>query len=162
MSSRGLEGEPEGAEAAAAGSKAGAGKGGGGGAAAGGGAEEITRIAALMKIDIGERGGEEERMHVERVGEMIAYFGMLDRAEGAAGGGGDGRDGRDRDKEKDGEEGWRGPNAPDIAMSELRADEPEDGGEEAGGAGAKRPPASSYARVQEEGGAYVRAPQMSP
>ena len=132
---------------------AGAGKegGAGGGAPAAAGAEEITRIAALMKIDIGERGGEEERDHIKRVGEMIAYFGMLDRAEGAAEGLGGGKD-----KDREGEEGWHGPDAPDIAMSELRADEPEDGG-------AERPPASSYARVQGEGGeAYVRAPQMSP
>ena len=127
----------------------GAGASGGAPAAAAGGAEEIMRIAALMKIDIGERGGEEERDHIKRVGEMIAYFGMLDRAEGAA-------EGRGKDKDNEGEEGWHGPDAPDIAMSELRADEPEDGG-------AERPPASSYARVQGEGGeAYVRAPQMSP
>lgn len=155
MSAGGRGEQGTGAGGAAKGAGAGSGKeggaGGGGGApaAAAGGAEEIMRIAALMKIDIGERGGEEERDHIKRVGEMIAYFGMLDRAEGAA-------EGRGKDKDNEGEEGWHGPDAPDIAMSELRADEPEDGG-------AERPPASSYARVQKEGGeAYVRAPQMSP
>lgn len=136
---------------------AGSGGGGAGGAGGGGGrgpdaaasAEEIARVAALMKIDIGERGGKEERRHVERVREMIAYFGMLDRA------GGEKEEEEEGDRAGEGGGGWcGGPDAPDIPLSELRADEPEDSGAAA----------ASYARVQEdgEGGAYVRAPQMSP
>ena len=83
-------------------------------------------------------------MHVERVREMIAYFGMLDRA------------GAEEDGEG-GEEGGRGPmeGAGRARHSAGRAarDEPEEAAAKA---------AASYARVQEEGGAYVRAPQMSP
>lgn len=107
------------------------------------GAGDIARIAALMKIGIGEAGGAEEREHVERVRKMIAYFDVLDRA----GAGGVGEGGGDNSDD--------GLDVLGVAIGELRADEPEDGG----GRGA---PAASYARVQEEGGAYVRAPQMSP
>ena len=136
------------------------GGGGGGGEAAPGtpagkgggvGAVDIARIAALMKIGIGEAGGAEEREHIERVRKMIAYFDVLDRAGAGGGGWGPGGDG-DGDGDDD-----DGLDVLGVAIGELRADEPEEGG---GGGG--RAPAASYARVQEEGGAYVRAPQMSP
>lgn len=98
---------------------------------------EILRIARLMRIDVGDAGGAEAREHVEKVRTMLGYFEILDRAgdgggEGAGGGGGAG-----------------------VQLADLREDEPEEGG-----AGAVE--AGRYARVQREGGAYVRAPAMRP
>ena len=98
---------------------------------------EILRIARLMRIDVGDAGGAEAREHVEKVRTMLGYFEILDRAgggggEGAGGGGGAG-----------------------VRLADLRGDEPEEGG-----AGAVE--AGRYARVQREGGAYVRAPAMRP
>ncbi len=106
------------------------------------GEDEIRRVASLMRIDIGEDGGEEARSHIEKVRTMIGYFDMLDRAGGAeaAGAGAAGA-------------GLAGA----VQLGDLREDEPEDGGAGAGAADAGR-----YARVQTEGGTYVRAPAMSP
>lgn len=105
------------------------------------GEDEIRRVASLMRIDIGEEGGEEARSHIEKVRTMIGYFDMLDRAGGAeasgAGAAGAGLAGA-------------------VQLGDLREDEPVSGAE-AGAAEAGR-----YARVQTEGGTYVRAPAMSP
>lgn len=107
--------------------------------------DEIRRVASLMRIDIGEDGGDEARSHIEKVRTMIGYFDILDRA------GGDGVDGGAQPGAGGNGAGGRG-----IArLEDLREDEPEDG---APGA----VPASRYARIQQEGGTYVRAPAMSP
>lgn len=127
------------------------GNGSGDGAAAGRGAagqaaevgeDEIRRVASLMRIDIGAEGGDEARSHIEKVRTMIGYFDMLDKAGGAeaAGAGAAGA-------------GLAGA----VQLGDLREDEPEGGGAGAGAAEAAR-----YARVQTEGGTYVRAPAMSP
>ena len=103
------------------------------------GEDEIRRVASLMRIDIGKEGGDEARSHIEKVRTMIGYFDMLDKAGGAeeaAGAAGAGLAGA-------------------VQLGDLREDEPEGGG--AGAAEAAR-----YARVQTEGGTYVRAPAMSP
>lgn len=104
--------------------------------------DEIRRVASLMRIDIGEEGGEEARSHIEKVRTMIGYFDMLDRA-GGAGAAGAGAAGA----------GLAGA----VQLGDLREDEPAGGGAGAGAAEAGR-----YARVQTEGGTYVRAPAMSP
>lgn len=104
------------------------------------GEDEIRRVASLMRIDIGKEGGDEARSHIEKVRTMIGYFDMLDRAGGA-------------EEEAAGAAGAGLAGA--VQLGDLREDEPEDGG--AGAAGAGR-----YARVQTEGGTYVRAPAMSP
>ena len=104
--------------------------------------EEIRRVARLMKIDIGAGGGEEARAHIDKVRTMIGYFDMLDRAGTGGAGGGAGVGG--------------GPAAGGACRSarlgDLREDEPEEGGGQ---------PAGRYARVQREGGTYVRAPALS-
>ncbi len=105
--------------------------------------EEIRRVARLMKIDIGAGGGEEARAHIDKVRTMIGYFDMLDRAgTGGAGAGAAGVGG--------------GPAAGGACraarLGDLREDEPEEGGGQ---------PAGRYARVQREGGTYVRAPALS-
>ena len=99
---------------------------------------EILRIARLMRIDVGDAGGAEAREHVEKVRTMLGYFEILDRA-GVGGG-----------------EGAGGEGAVGVRLADLRGDEPEEGG-----AGAVEA-AGRYARVQREGGAYVRAPAMRP
>lgn len=110
--------------------------------------DEIRRVASLMRIDIGEDGGDEARSHIEKVRTMIGYFDILDRA------GGDGVDGVDGGAQPGA--GGNGAGGRGIArLEDLREDEPEDG---APGA----VPASRYARIQQEGGTYVRAPAMSP
>ena len=113
----------------------GAGAAGAAGQAAEAGEDEIRRVASLMRIDIGEEGGDEARSHIEKVRTMIGYFDMLDKAGGAEAAGA----------------GLAGA----VQLGDLREDEPEDAG--AGAAEAGR-----YARVQTEGGTYVRAPAMSP
>lgn len=104
--------------------------------------EEIRRVARLMKIDIGAGGGEEARAHIDKVRTMIGYFDMLDRAGTGGAGGGAGVGG--------------GPAAGGACraarLGDLREDEPEEGGGQ---------PAGRYARVQREGGTYVRAPALS-
>ena len=102
------------------------------------GEDEIRRVAALMRIDIGAAGGEEAREHIDKVRAMIGYFDVLDGA--GVGAAGDGAS-----------VGAAGGAA--VRLDDLRDDEPEEGG--AAGAG-------TYARVQQEGGTYVRAPAMSP
>ena len=102
------------------------------------GEDEIRRVAALMRIDIGAAGGEEAREHIDKVRAMIGYFDVLDGAGVGAAGDGAGV-------------GAAGGAA--VRLDDLRDDEPEEGG--AAGAG-------TYARVQKEGGTYVRAPAMSP
>lgn len=98
---------------------------------------EILRIARLMRIDVGDAGGAEAREHVEKVRTMLGYFEILDRAGGGGG------------------EGSGGEGSGGVQLADLREDEPEEGG-----AGAVE--AGRYARVQREGGAYVRAPAMRP
>ena len=92
-----------------------------------------------MRIDIGEEGGDEARSHIDKVRTMIGYFDILDAA-GAGDGDGD-------------MAAAAGPRC--VQIGDLRDDEPEEGA-------AERPPAGRYARVQQEGGTYVRAPAMSP
>lgn len=106
------------------------------------GEDEIRRVASLMRIDIGKEGGDEARSHIEKVRTMIGYFGTLDRAGGA-------------EEEAAGAAGAGLAGA--VQLGDLREDEPEEGGDGAGAAEAGR-----YARVQAEGGTYVRAPAMSP
>ena len=127
------------AATAAAGSGAGAGEGQAAGRSVG--EDEIRRVASLMRIDIGEEGGDEARSHIDKVRTMIGYFDILDAA-GAGDGDGDGD-----------VAAAAGPRC--VQISDLRDDKPEEGAEE-------RPPAGRYARVQQEGGTYVRAPAMSP
>ena len=98
--------------------------------------EEIRRVARLMKIDIGAGGGEEARAHIDKVRTMIGYFDMLDRAGADAGAGG----------------GGGGAAGGAARLEDLREDEPEERG---------AAPAGRYARVQLEGGTYVRAPALS-
>ena len=124
---------------AAAGSGAGAGEGQAAGRSVG--EDEIRRVASLMRIDIGEEGGDEARSHIDKVRTMIGYFDILDAA-GAGDGDGDGD-----------MAAAAGPRC--VQIGDLRDDEPEEGA-------AERPPADRYARVQQEGGTYVRAPAMSP
>ena len=108
------------------------------------GEDEIRRVAALMRIDIGAEGGEEAREHIDKVRAMIGYFDVLDGAGTAAAGAEAGAGG--------GEGPAAGAAGAAVRLADLRDDEPE-----AGGA-----PAAAYARVQREGGTYVRAPAMSP
>ena len=127
------------AAAAAAGSGAGVGEGQAAGRSVG--EDEIRRVASLMRIDIGEEGGDEARSHIDKVRTMIGYFDILDAA-GTGDGDGDGD-----------VAAAAGPRC--VQIGDLRDDKPEEGAE-------ARPPAGRYARVQQEGGTYVRAPAMSP
>ena len=126
---------------AAAESGAGAGDGRPAGVPVGEG--EIRRVASLMRIDIGEEGGDEARSHIDKVRTMIGYFDILD----AAGAGDDGAAAAAAAP--------AGPRC--VQIGDLRDDEPDEGADAEGMGRAGR-----YARVQQEGGTYVRAPAMSP